>query len=120
MRDENYCTIGGRITHPPAIYTTQHQGYLLSFSIAHHTNYPTRNSVVYYEVKVSDGHDRTKLEEFAAWLLKGRKVVIHNAELQVKRWTPSDSDEEKTSHHLFCRIDQIHLHDVQKAATAAA
>ncbi|MDI3467814.1 MAG: hypothetical protein OJF50_006635 [Nitrospira sp.] len=120
MRDENYCTIGGRITHDPAIYNTQQQGQLLSFSIAHHSNYPDRNTAVFFEVKVSGASDRTKLAEFATRLSKGRKVTVHNAELQLKRWKPSDSDETKTSHHLFCRMDQIFLHEVPRVSSAQA
>ncbi len=118
MKDENFCTIGGRITHDPTIYATPQQGQLLCFSIAHHTNYPKPNSVAFYEIKVSGNSDPQKLQEFSTWLSKGRKVTIHNAELQFKSWTPKDSEEEKTSYHLFCRMDQVYLHDLPKRTTA--
>lgn len=119
MKDENYCTIGGRITHDPGIYAAPN-GWLLSFSIANHSHYPANSKPMFIEVKVGVTNDRTKLDEFATRLPKGRKVTIHAAELQVKDWKPSDSDETKRSFHLFCRMDQIYLQDLPKKTLAAA
>ncbi len=119
MKDENYCTIGGRVTHDPGIYSTANQGHLLSFSVAHHSNFPSDNTPLFFEVKVS-GNDRTKLDEFSKRLPKGRKVTVHNAELQIKKWKPADSEDEKVSYHLFCRMDQIYLQDLPKKAALAA
>src|SRR5215471_12172429 len=90
MKDENYCTIGGRVTHPPGIYSATNQGFL--------------------EVKVAAATDKAKLEAFAQRLPVGRKVCIHNAELQMKEWEHGESGERKRSFHLFCRLDQIYLH----------
>ena len=47
MKDENYCTIGGRVTHDPGIYSTANQGHLLSFSVAHHSNFPADNTPLF-------------------------------------------------------------------------
>jgi single-stranded DNA-binding protein len=111
MRDQNFLTIGGRVTHAPGIYSTNNQGFLLSFSIANHSNYPAGNSKpLFLEVKVADASNRTKLEEFAKRLPVGRKVCIHNGELQMKEY---DGDgERKRTFHVFCRLDQIWLHDL--------
>jgi hypothetical protein len=110
MKDENYCTIGGRITHTPGIYSANNQGYLLTFSIANHSNYPAGNpKPLFLEVKVAGTNDKAKLEAFAKRLPVGRKVTIHAAELQMKEWEQGDSGERKRSFHLFCRLDQIYL-----------
>jgi len=111
MKDENYCTIGGRVTHPPGIYSATNQGVLLSFSIANHSQYPAANTKpLFLEVKVAAATDKAKLEAFAQRLPVGRKVCIHNAELQMKEWKHGESGERKRSFHLFCRLDQIYLH----------
>jgi len=113
MKDENYCTIGGRVTHTPGIYSANNQGYLLSFSIANHSTYPAHhNKPLFLEVKVAGASDKAKLEAFAQRLPVGRKVCIHNAELQMKEWEHGDSGERKRSFHLFCRLDQIYLHSL--------
>jgi len=110
MKDENYCTIGGRITHTPGIYCANNQGYLLSFSIANHSNYPAgSHKPLFLEVKVAGTNDKAKLEAFAKRLPVGRKVTIQCADLQMKEWEPGDSGERKRSFHLFCRLDQIYL-----------
>jgi len=114
MRDENFCTIGGRITHPPGIYQTPSQGYLLSIAIAHHTDFPTPNTTIYFDVKVGGASDRMKLEEFANRLTVGRRVTIHVAQLQQKRWAPSERNDTKTSFYLFCQLDKIFLHEPAK------
>lgn len=117
MQDENFITLGGRVTHKPGIYSTSNQGFLLSFSIANHSNYPARNTKpLFMEVKVADASDKakTKLEAFAQLLPIGRKVTIHNGELQMKEWEQGESGERKRSFHLFCRLDQIWLHDRAK------
>ena len=112
MKDQNFVTIGGRVTHAPGIYSTSNQGFLLSFSIANHSNYPAGNSKpLFLEVKVADASGRAKLEDFAKRLRVGRKVCIHNGELQMKEYEQGDG-ERKRSFHLFCRLDQIWLHDL--------
>ena len=116
MRDENFMTIGGRVTHRPGIYSTSNQGFLLSFSIANHSHYPAGTTKpLFLEVKVADSSDKAKakLEAFAHLLPVGRKVTIHNGELQMKEWEHGDG-ERKRSFHLFCRLDQIWLHDRAK------
>jgi hypothetical protein len=117
MKDENYCTIGGRVTHTPGIYSANNQGFLLSFSIANHSHYPAGNTKpLFLEVKVADSSEqaKAKLEAFAHLLPVGRKVTIHNGELQMKEWEQGESGERKRSFHLFCRLDQIWLHDRAK------
>ena len=110
MKDENYCTIGGRVTHTPGIYSVKDQGFLLSFSIANHSTYPANNNKpLFMEVKVAGTNDKTKLEAFATRLSVGRKVTIQCAELQMKEWEQGDGGERKRSFHLFCRLDQIYL-----------
>lgn len=112
MKDQNFVTIGGRVTHAPSIYSTSNQGFLLSFSIANHSNYPAGNSKpLFLEVKVADTSGRAKLEAFAQRLPVGRKVCIHNGELQMKEYEQGDG-ERKRSFHLFSRLDQIWLHDL--------
>jgi len=113
MKDQNFVTIGGRVTHPPGIYSTSNQGFLLSFSIANHSHYPAgNNKPLFLEVKVADATDRAKLEAFAQRLPVGRKVCIHNAELQMKEWEHGESGERRRSFHLFCRLDQIYLYSL--------
>jgi hypothetical protein len=113
LKDENFITLGGRVTHPPGIYSASNQGFLLSFSIANHSNYPpANNKPLFMEVKVAGATDRAKLEAFAQRLPVGRKVCIHNAELQMKEWEHGESGERKRSFHLFCRLDQIYLHSL--------
>ena len=110
MKDENFVTLGGRITHDPGIYSTPNQGYLLSFSIANHNNFPVKNNKpLFMEVKVAGSTDKAKLEAFAKKLSKGRKVTIHNAELQVKEFEKGDGGPRTRSFHLFCRLDHIYL-----------
>jgi hypothetical protein len=109
MKDENYCTIGGRVIHTPGIYSVKDQGFLLSFSIANHSTYPANNKPLPMEVKVADTNDKAKLEAFAKRLPVGRKITIQCAELQMKEWEQGDGGERKRSFHLFCRLDQIYL-----------
>lgn len=111
MKDENFCTLGGRITHPAAVFSTNNQGYLLSFSIANHSTYSGKgqDTPLYLEVKVAGGNNRAKLDAFAERLPKGRKVTIHNADLQRNDWE-NNSGERQHNYYLFCRLDQIFLH----------
>jgi hypothetical protein len=118
MKDENFCTLGGRVTHEPGIYSVKNQGWLLSFAIAVH--FYNNAKPLYMEVKVPGTTDRTKLEEFAKRLPVGRKVTIHNAELQSKTWEDTDTHAKKESFHLFCRLDQIFLHEYATSRAAAA
>src|SRR5689334_7693311 len=104
MKDQNFVTIGGRVTHPPGIYSTNNQGFLLSFSIANHSNYHAGNSKpLFLEVKVADASGRAKLDAFAERLPVGRKVCIHIGELQMKEY--EGDGERKRSFHVFCRLD---------------
>lgn len=71
MKDPNFLTLGGRVTHPPGIYSTNNQGFLLSFSIANHSHYPANNTKpLFMEVKVADASEKAKvnLEAFAQLL----------------------------------------------------
>jgi len=61
------------VTHAPGIYSTNNQGFLLSFSIANHSNYPAKNTkplFLFMEVKVADASEKAKakLEAFAQLL----------------------------------------------------
>lgn len=118
MKDENYCTLGGRITHQPGIYSAKNQGWLLSFSIAVHLLHS--KTPLYMEIKVPGTTDRAKLDAFAERLPIGRKVTVHNAELQSKTWIDPATQTEKVSYHLFSRLDQIYLHELPASSTAQA
>jgi hypothetical protein len=117
MKDENFVTMGGRITHPPGIYSVGNTGWLLSFSIAIHSLHS--KTPLYMEVKVPGASDRTKLDEFATRLPVGRKVTVHHAELQRKEWKDQETGIPKESYHLFCRLDQIFLHELAASRSGA-
>lgn len=109
MKDENFVTMGGRITHAPGIYSVKNHGWLLSFAIAVHSLHIKKP--LFMEIKVPGATDRTKLDDFAQRLPIGRKVTVHNAELQMKVWEDSTTQTTRESYHLFCRLDQIYLHE---------
>lgn len=110
MKDENFVTMGGRITHAPGIYSVNGHGWLLSFAIAVHSLHSKKP--LFMEIKVPGATDRTKLDDFAQRLPIGRKVTVHNAELQMKQWEDSATKTTRESYHLFCRLDQIYLHEL--------
>lgn len=120
MQDENFVTLGGRITHTPGIYTTPNQGLIMAFGIAHHTNFPVSGSTMFMDVKVGGTTDRTKLEEFITRLPIGRKITVHNASIQIKKWQSETSDEPKIAYHLFCKLEQIYLQDLARPPAAQA
>jgi len=118
MKDENFVTMGGRITHQPGIYSVGNTGWLLSFAIAVHSLHSP--NPLYMEVKVPGATDRTKLDDFVNRLPVGRKVTVHHAELQRKEWYEPDTGIKKESYHLFCRLDQIFLHELAANRTTAS
>lgn len=120
MQDENFVTLGGRITHPPGIYTTPNQGLIMAFGIAHHTNFPVAGSTMFMDIKVGGTTDRAKLEEFMTRLPVGRKICVHQAAIQMRKWQPETSDEPKVAYHLFCKLEQIFLQDFARPPAAQA
>ncbi len=109
MKDENFVTMGGRVTHTPGIYSVKQHGWLLSFAIAVHSLHS--KTPLFMEIKVPGATDRHKLDDFVQRLPIGRKVTVHNAELQMKQWEDATTKTTRESYHLFCRLDQIYLHE---------
>ena len=117
MRDENFCTLGGRVTHQPGLYPTKSDGWILAFSIANHAMGKGKDEQpLYIDVKIP-GNDKAKLEEFVKLLPKGRKVTVYHAQLQIKQWL--DGDVPKKSYQLFSRLDNVFLRDLPRNAQPA-
>lgn len=53
-------------------------------------------------------------------LTVGRKICVHQAAIQMRKWQPETSDEPKVAYHLFCKLEQIFLQDFARPPAAQA